>query len=338
MCLSRVALDTGQLWVLDGKTGMHRPLDLPSGINPDQKRRRLRLAKVRCPNQIGEYPEHYLPYHYVDQAEEPVVIAMVGASASGKTHLLAAMIGKIHEQGLRGFGLSVSPLDIAEYEHFTSTHVRPFLMGNAVLLRTNHDVWEFVIGLTVEDTDDADSPPRAVVFFDISGDGMSVTSHIAKHAFFDVVDGFIFVVSPEDLERDDSAAAFSAVLDLVKDKEDKAAVVVLAKADQCRFDYPVDRWLREEEPTLDPARIREESRDIYSYIVGKDKGAGYLRPWTEVGRVALHAASATGAPSSDDDTSRYARPVRPRRTVQPFLSLMAMTGVKKGAEAGKVGD
>lgn len=338
MCLSRVTLDTRQLWVWDVGKATYQRLDLPTALTPEQERRSLRRAKVRCPNVTDERPEHYLPYHYVTQAQDPVVIAMVGAPRSGKTHLLAAMIGRIQEEGLRSFGLSVSPLDVGEYERFISTEARPLLEDDAVLRRTNPDVWEFVVGLIVDDIEHEDSPPRAVIFFDVAGEDLATASKVDGLPFFEIVDGVVFVISPDELNSDESDDTFFSVLNLMPHKDEKAAVLVLAKADQCRFEYPVDRWLREEKATLDPSQVWEESRDLYSYIVEEDKGAGYLRPWAEIGRTAIHAVSATGAARGDEGSSRYPRPVRPRRALQPFLTLMAMTGVKKGAEVEKVGD
>lgn len=335
ICLSRVALDPELLWIRPAESLEYRRLTIPPDATADQRRRLLRRAKVLCPNRIDEYPEHYLPYRYVDQPREPVVVALVGAPASGKTHLLASMIGTLQEQGLERFGLSVSPLDVDEYERFTNTLVQPLLSRGRVLPRTNQNVWEFALGLLVDDTADPDGPGRAVAFFDVSGENLTGSGDVSDQAFFDRVDGFFFVISPDDLENDQTDITFSTVLDLVEGKHEKAAVLVLGKSDRYRFEPPVDRWLREGAPGLDPALILEETRDLYAFIDRYDKGDGYLRPWFEVGRTAIHAVSATGSVRLDD--TRYARPVRPQRVLQPFLTLMAMTGVKGGDDVQGIG-
>jgi hypothetical protein len=335
ICLSMVTLDPELLWVLPADGTDHQRLTIPPGATDDQRRRLLRRAKVLCPNRIDEYPEHHLPYRYVDQRSEPVVVALVGTPGSGKTHLLASMVGMFQQQGLERFGLSVSPLDVDEYELFTNTLVQPLLSGGQVLSRTNQDVWKFALGLMVDDTAAPDEPGRAVAFFDVSGERMTSAGHVAKQAFFERVDGFIFVISADDLENGRTDITFSTVLDLVGDKHDKAAVLVLGKSDHYRFEPVVDRWLREEDPWLSPSLILRETRDLYAFIDLHDKGNGYLRPWSEVGRAAIHAVSATGSARLDE--TRYARPVRPRRVLQPFLTLMAMTGVKGGDGAQEIG-
>ncbi|WP_150252446.1 hypothetical protein [Nocardiopsis deserti] len=334
VCLSRVVLDHGELWLW--RDGEHRRLDIPPGVTPEQRRRLLRRAEARCPNEVAEFPEHYLPYQYVNADRDPVVIALIGDFISGKTHLLASMIGSIQNQGLEQFGLSVSPLDVRGYEAFTNTKVRPLLDGDQVLARTGQDVWDFEVGLMVTDLGAPSAPPRAVAFFDVAGEVLATTGTAAEQAFLDTVDGFLFVFSPKDMERERPDITFATVLDMLTDKQDKAAVLVMGKADQYRFEPPVDRWLRDGVRALDPDRVEAETRDLYAFISQYDEGRTYLRPWFEFGRSAIHTVSATGGDRSADG-GRYARPVRPQRVLQPFLTLMALTGVLETAEARKVG-
>lgn len=334
VCLSRVVLDHGELWLW--KDGEHRKLDVPSGATPEQRRRLLLHAQVRCPNQVGEFPEHHLPYQYVSADSDPVVIALVGAPRSGKTHLLAAMIGSIQNQGLEQFDLSVSPLDVRGYEEFTNTKVRPLLDRDEMLARTSQDVWDFEVGLMVSDLADPSSPPRAVAFFDVSGEVLGTTGTASEQAFLDTVDGFLFVFSPDDMEDDRPDNTFATVLDMVGGKQDKAAVLVMGKADLYRFEHPVDRWLRDGVYAPDPGRVEAETSDLYAFISQYDKGETYLRPWREFGRAAIHVASATGG-ARYPDSKRYERPVRPQRALQPFLTLMASTGVLGTPGARKVG-
>ncbi|WP_152487032.1 hypothetical protein [Nocardiopsis halotolerans] len=334
MCLSRVVVDHDELWLWED--GGYRSLDIPPGATPEQRRRLLRHAQVRCPNQADEFPEHHLPYQYVSAESDPVVIALIGNFRAGKTHMLAAMIGSIQNQGLERYGLSVSPLDVHGYEEFTNTKVRPLLDRDQMLDRTGQDVWEFEVGLMISDLDSPSTPPRAVAFFDVAGEVLGTTGTAAEQAFLDTVDGFLFVFSPEDMEDGRPDNTFATVLDMVEDKQDKAAVLVMGKADLYRFEYPVDRWLRDGVPALDAGRIEEETRDLYAFISEHDKGGNYLRPWFEFGRAAIHVASATGG-SPQPGGRRYARPVRPQRALQPFLTLMAATGVLRTAEARKVG-
>ncbi|CAM3951235.1 hypothetical protein GCM10009799_09290 [Nocardiopsis rhodophaea] len=335
VCLSRVSLDFDKLW--EWVDGRHQPLDIPEQATEEQRARRLRRAQVRCPNLGQDFPEHFLPYQYVDS--DPVVIGLIGASMSGKTHLLASMIAAVQDDGLDRYGLSVTPLDIARYERFINTKVRPLFERGEVLARTSDNVWEFEVGLMVSDRDGPPSAPqRAVAFFDVSGGELSALSPAERRVFLDAVDAFVFVVDADQLDGGVPDAAFSTILSLVQNKQDKAALLILTKADRFRFGYPVDRWLRDGPPSpdLDAAEIEAESREIYTFVERYDKAGGWLRPYFEFGRSAMHAASATGGPCAPGQR-HFARPVRPQRVLRSFLTLMALTGVIDSDEARKVG-
>ncbi|MFI6577947.1 hypothetical protein ACIBFB_19325 [Nocardiopsis sp. NPDC050513] len=332
VCLSRVGLDRDDLWVWED--GEYRELWMPEDAPPDLRARWLRGAHVRCPNHGSRLPVHYLPHRYVDS--DPVVVAIIGAPRSGKTHLLASVIGAVQAQGLDGFGLLATALDTGRYERFLNTRVRPLFDRGQILDRTAENIWEFEVGLLVTDQDAPDGQPRAVAFFDVAGDELSVLSQAENKVFLDAADAFVFVVDAEQLARGVPDAAFSAILNLVPNSRDKAAVLVLSKADRFRFEPPVDRWLRAGPPDADPARIEAETRDLYAFVTRFDEADGWLRPWAEFGRSAIHAVSATGGPDAPGQ-KLFARPVRPQRVLSPFVTLMAMTGVIGSDEARRVG-
>ena len=54
--------------------------------------------------------EHYLPADY-GRHGTPAVIAFIGKSQSGKSHLLTAMIAEIERGGLAEYGISSRAID-----------------------------------------------------------------------------------------------------------------------------------------------------------------------------------------------------------------------------------
>ncbi|GAB3699190.1 ATPase/DNA packaging protein [Nocardiopsis oceani] len=342
VCLSRVVLNLGELWVRED--GTHRPLRIPSGLNAVQQSRIMRDAQVRCPNRTDEVPEHYLPYGYVTR--EPLVIALVGAPRSGKTHFLTSLIRTVDNEPLHDFGLYTTPLDNSRYDQFIATKIRRVFEDGELLDRTGENVWDFEVGLLVDQARGGRSRGRAVAFFDVAGDDLSGMNRAQKRVFLEGADGYVFVIDGDQLARGVPDSSFTTVLGLLDGdrKRASAATLVLSKADRFRFDHPVDRWLRAGPPTASPEEIERESRDLFAHIRRYRHADLWLRPWFEFDRSSIHAVSATGAPERPPDPSgaeqspaRYARPVRPQRVLQPFVSLLAMTGVIDTDGAGRVG-
>ena len=110
--------------------------------------------------------------------------------------------------------------------------------------------------------------------------------------------------------------------------------LVVNKADRLRLRPPVDEWLRARpNGTIDAARWRAESRDAYALLYRHGAHA-WLRPFHESEQCTIHFASATGSEAHGDT---FARPVRPKRVLEPLLALLAMAGALPGPEAAKVG-
>ncbi len=69
---------------------------VPADANPLQRARLVHGAYVRCPSSEGadNAVHHYLPANYA-QFGPPVLLGFVGLTQSGKSHLLASMVGEI---------------------------------------------------------------------------------------------------------------------------------------------------------------------------------------------------------------------------------------------------
>ncbi|MEO3813187.1 hypothetical protein ABGB17_29650 [Sphaerisporangium sp. B11E5] len=335
------ASDGSNLFELDPDKFEYRPIDLAGLRDPHKREVRLRSAFLLCPNPSNDVEPHYLPVLY-GRYRKPLVIGLVGASRTGKTHLLAAMMGEIEAGGLGGHGLTAVPLDMIRHRRFYRQFVQPLYRGQRLGFTPPTDLPEFVDALVVSRTGETGGHP--VAFFDISGEQLAKVGRGER--FLAAADGLIFVVDPEQALRlpglaEDVGAlgdlAFSNVLDQLYRQEtllDVPAVIVVSKSDRLRFMRPADRWLAAATPGhLDAELIRMESRDVYAFL--HQHGAqGWLLPAARCRRATLHFASATGGRSTDE---RFPRGVRPQRVLNPLIAMLAMTGVIDGPEAKEVG-
>jgi GTPase SAR1 family protein len=305
-----------------------------------------RYGYRQCPNPSGDTPKHYLPATYASY-QRPLVIGLVGAPASGKTHLLTAMIRQAYLDGLKAHRVSVAALDFRRHENFREHYVEPFEKGTR-LRGTRAGVVEAADILLVR----GPGGERPVTFFDVAGEDLEST-HARNRAsrFLIGADAVVFVCASEDpLESGQATVtsenrsfdvAVERLLHTAGGGERLPVVIAVTKSDRLRYVPPADRWLRlgDHQP-LDAARMREESRDVYGYLhqIGAHP---FLRPFDAFARCTMHFVSASGGDvvvADDEDAEmRFARGVRPVRVLEPLVSILAMTGVITGPEALKVG-
>ncbi|WP_128435416.1 hypothetical protein [Streptomyces cyaneus] len=351
-CLETIRLDLTKLFVTDSRM-QYKPLNVNGINNPVRRTDVMRGAVQKC-TADPEFPVHYIPVPYLTYGR-PLTVAMVGQSSTGKSHLLAQMIAAITDGGLEPFGLKWQSVNPEQHARYVRDRVQP-LRGGKVLDHTAalgmDDFARFVESLLITD---ARGQVRPVAFFDLGGEDLVRTD--AALRFLLGVDALIFVVDPAlalplpqlDHARErwgvevnrDGDLAFGTVLDRLPKNGgylDVPAAMVLGKADLLRFQPPVDRWLsRPPATSLDPALIREESRDVYG-LLRRHAGQAWLRPFDAIRRCTLHIASATGA---QEDHGRYPAGAGPRRVLEPLVALLAMHGlvqVPGGAEALAVGE
>ncbi len=309
-------------------------LEIPDGLSPDQLRRIERGAYVKCPSPAsvaGE--EHYLPADYGKHGK-PIVVGFVGRTESGKSHLLASMVGAIEGGGLSPYGISHNPVDLALHRRFMGTYVKPLLDDHEVLDGTKEGLVSFVDAYLM---DSGDGEKRPIALFDVSGNDF-VQDPEAKQ-FLDIADGLIFVIDPAQIRTGTSGdETFSNVANLLGDRfAQVSSAVVLNKADLVRFDDPIATWwFRPDVEPLDAGLIMRESADVYAYLHSQGAGA-WVAPFSKSAKVTLHIASATGGPATGSTDGIYPRGVWPHRVLTPLVALLAMTGVIKGTQAEKVG-
>ncbi|MGH3168659.1 MAG: GTPase domain-containing protein [Trebonia sp.] len=319
-----------------GDQGEYEEFHVPPQASGPQRANLERGLVIRCPNTFRIKPEeHYLPLGY-GSFGRPVVLGFVGMTRSGKTHLLAAMVGAM-QTGLRAYGIDCRAMDRALHNEFLDNRVRPLLTRDAVLPGTPEGVVTFADAFLMKHGKGLDRP---VVLFDVAGGDL--TSVYETKKFLDMADGLFFVVDPSQTGAGGTGDdTFSNVIDLLKDAgrvpEQVSAAIVLNKADLVRFEDPVTRWLRSDGETLSAAEFCSESRDVYAYLYEKG-AAGWALPYEECAKATLHVVSPTGG-AGDGDTGAgvFPRGVTPRRVLRPMIAMLAMTGVLTGAEAEKVG-
>jgi Double-GTPase 2 len=339
MCLSQLDRDALALWRWDSARCEYVELQIPMDATPEQRRHRERGARVLCPDPLQSLDEHYLPVDYVRHGR-PVVIGFVGATSSGKTHLLSAMVGAIEAGDLTDFEITSRPLDEAWHHTFVEEKVRPLLEQGKVLPPTEGKIIAFADALLMGTKN---GPHRPVAFFDVAGGELSrgSVSEQGVKTFLEIADGFIFVVDSARLDASLTGEnTFNTLLSVLRSPNrlpQVSAAVVVNKADLRRFDDPVTRWLRPGLAGLDPGLIRRESADVFAYLESF-KSQAWVEPYRVCGKGTLHVASATGGPAPQTSAGGvYPRGVTPRRVLGPLIALLAMTGVLTDERAQQVG-
>jgi Double-GTPase 2 len=345
-CLEPVAYDERQLYVSDERQ-VYEQLDLSRQTSPLRRADILRSAYQRCRNTDG-VPQHYIPVPYLTHGS-PLTVAMVGDSATGKTHLLTQMIAEIAEGGLQPYGVSWQSVNLQEHQRFMGERVAPLQSGQMLEHTASTESFaSFVEALLLTGPDGSTRP---VAFFDLGGEDLRRTDAVLR--FMLGVDALVFVVDPlraltlpylDPLRGEPGLTrggdpAFRTVLDRLPRTgtyHGVAAAVVINKCDLLRFEPPADRWLAEPRPTrLSAARLREESRDAYAFLM-HHAGPAWTLPFDSVLRCTLHFASATG---SHDQDGSFVHGTSPRRVLEPLVSVLAMCGLfGTDGEGGDSGD
>jgi hypothetical protein len=330
----------------DEENGRYQLVDI-SGLNPVKQADLTRRGYRQCPNPSGDTAPHYLPATYANY-RDPLVIGLVGAPDSGKTHLLTAMIRQAYRGGLGAYGIRTSALDFLRHAAFHEQFIVPFEKGDA-LPGTGTGIADAADILLLR----GPGGERPVTFFDVAGEDLESTAVLKRPARFLIgANALIFVYASEDpLEtKKPAAASENRSFDLAVERlqglpggtDGRPAVIVVMKSDRLRYVPPADRWLRRDDRTVSAARIRAESRDVYTYLHHVEAGAS-LRPFEAFTRCTLHFVSASGGdaipvnPGGEISKNYFPRGVRPTRVLEPLVSILAMTGMITGPEAEKVG-
>lgn len=336
ICLDTYPWSTdGPFYEYDQDDGGFTEVDL-TFVTGQKRDSMLGTAYVRCPNPSRDMDDHFLPALYAT-FNKPLVIGLVGATETGKTHLLATMIGAIEGGGLQPYGLNAKPLDFVQHMAFRRNQVERLLVGRELLGGTVENTVTYADALLVTSATGA----WPVTFFDVAGGDLVQIGKPSR--FVAGATALLFVVDPDravaaEQERTElTDQAFANVLGQLgagSQYLDAPAAVVIGKADRYRFHAPVDTWLHlPGSRTLDAERMHAESRDAYAFLYEHNAHA-WLRPFHECRRCTLHFATATGGNAVD---GKYPRGVRPRRVLEPLIALLAMSGVISGPEAAKVG-
>ncbi|MCM2388844.1 hypothetical protein [Streptomyces albipurpureus] len=332
-CLEPIVFDERHLSVRNDRE-QYEPLDLSTQTSPLRRADTLRSAYQRCRNTDG-VPPHYIPAPYLTHGD-PLTVAMVGDSATGKTHLLTQMIAEITDGGLERYGITWQSVNPQDHRFFIEEHVSRLRSGRMLEHTPPESFASFVAALLLSGPD---GNTRPVAFFDLSGEDLRRTDAMLR--FMLGVDALIFVVDPlravalphlDPLRGElgltsGGDPAFQTVLDRLPRSgpyHGVAAAVVINKSDLLRFEPPVDRWLAEPPPArLSAGRFRAESRDAYAFL-RHHCGAAWVQPFDGVLRCTLHFASATGSHGHKDS---FPHGTRARRVLEPLVSVLSMCGV-----------
>ncbi|MFC4068637.1 caspase family protein [Actinoplanes subglobosus] len=308
---------------------------------PDGRLDAMRECTVLHGSDCHSRSSHALPDLYGEYGS-PIAIGLIGGIAAGKTLLLAAMINELTNNidVQRKFGVTPSPLHLRiEREYFRRT-VHPFcnLRREASKTLVMQSELTYVLKL------DSDYAGRsfAVAFFDLSGEYFYQLDSVRATGFVKGASAFIFVVDPVSATptlvppgkgRWPAPSGFAAPVEVLREcRADPGdpfipapAAIVVTKGDLIRDADPlIGKWL-DREDTLDLKTSSEESKDIYSFLAGRD-----ARPWLYPAEAfmdaSLHVASASGVDVLD---SGYfpSHGFGQRRVLRPLLSIFAALGI-----------
>lgn len=334
ICARLIAWDTAAPYRF-GPDNQPVALTRQPGESDHSWRDKLRTAYRPC-GDVRQPGTHLLPYDYADYA--PVTIGMVGHSKAGKTHLLAAMIGRLcsNDPVLSRLGLSVAPLDLRVHQRYMADLVTPLTVHRRQLPDTQANARvEFCDALKITN---AEGRSFSLTFFDLAGERLA-RAQDDEVRFYALADALIFVVDPESLPARPRQGAtgdvsFDVALHHLESRDRPrgsgfkpvSAAVVVAKADLIRFsDRVVSDWLARggSDEEVELSTVEQESEDVYAYLSRRGADA-WLRPAQQCFRSTLHFASATNGPAVGGG---FDAAFRQCRVLKPLLATFAMTGV-----------
>ncbi|WP_329341659.1 hypothetical protein OG866_37230 [Streptomyces sp. NBC_00663] len=351
MCLRALNWDTAERVVLDASGGMLPEADLPTH-SAAERDAQLARTYVVCPGN-DDVPQHELPYRYPLFGTEPVRIGLVGASSTGKSHLLAAMIDQARKSTVMArYGLRVEALDPQRYHLYLNEVVAPFIDGREELVATaDRPELRYSTGLVV--TDEHSGRSHSVVFFDVAGGRLERPGR--ESDFLNRLSALLCVVDPTRVYGLTSQGgttgrdpAFEHVRQRLRQQQANPALpflpvpcaLVVTKSDLLRFRgyREIDGWLHEKpDAEGDLSTVERESEDVYAFL-GARGGGDWLQLAGECQGSTLHLASATGTgPRAQADQAAARRfdetLFRQHRVLRPLLALLAMKGVMTGPAA-----
>lgn len=330
--------------VVDPSGGRWEQVNLSAINNPVKRSDRRARCYIKCANPSNDgTPEHYLPVTHRDHGD-PIVIGVVGRGSSGKTHLLVAMLHSALRGDLNVHGLSFEPADEVRHREFQGS-IELFMRGKKLdaTSEQTHDFVEYFLVRT------PGGRARPIVFFDVAGEDFMTAGAGGRNARFLLgATALMFVDDPEHAVPGWYPAtagapatqndAFSEAIRRLRSQGEIRQVpiaVVLTKADELRYQHPIDHWLRRDDLSepLNAQRFRAESRDVFSFLHQYESNP-MIEVFTSFDRGTLHVVSATGSAVAQ---GVYPRGVRPLHVLRPLLALLAMTGVIDHPEAAEVG-
>ena len=322
--------------------------DRIAGENEDARRDRLERVQRVCPGAAGPGTpgSHRLPYRYDDP--DPIVLGVIGTRATGKSHLLAAMVHRlISAQTTDQLGIRVTPVDQIRHQTYIQRTVQPFVRDRLAIPATQvSDIFEPVDILEIHD---ARGRRHTLVLFDVDGESLQTPQVDVR--FLVVANALIFVADPETIKplsisgRGGTTGdlAFDTVTDRILAARDTRAsrfthiptAVVVAKADLLRYrgSMLANKWMTTRTSAaeeFDGGTVREESEDVWCYL-SRFGGEAWLAPARRFAPVTLHFASAAGTGVNSEQ--RDGRPVfneagfRHIRVLKPLLALLHAHGV-----------
>lgn len=309
--------------------------------------------RAYCPAHLGELPEDLF-------SRDLVIIGLVGESGSSKTHYLAALLHQLSSGALAPYDVIVN-FDPSTVMRFQTDYFRRLFVDREVIPASRPLRWfdeaagqkEVRLPMTVVLRNWRTGKAVNVCIFDAAGEqllSMQAQSTWARHLA--IADGLLFFVDPSvlpgvrrrlgDLGGGQTLHVTESVIDVTAslvrhakslsaddDISEVPAALLLSKADLLslaeefpaqvleELDHPNDapyrlaNRLRQDSVLVEEFMADNGGRNLISSAVHKFPG------------ITFHAVSATGCAPADGVYPK----LEPRRTLEPFLLLLARIGV-----------
>jgi hypothetical protein len=326
-CFSPLDWARATLWRWDDGRDEYVQIEIAETVNREERARMTRGAVVGCPDPGRVYGEmHFVPYEYGLHGK-PIMLAFIGDAGSGKSSMLTALMSEIDRGGLDSFNVEIRAMDLA-------------LHRRSLNLYDEMHRWRRVLppalgaGVSFADAFVISSPhgERSVVFLDVAGVSYGLAN---KMAHLGAADGFIFVADSTRLWDEFTDNSISGgVLNLLQasDVLSRANVsVALTMGDMLSPKHPLARWLEMPSVGLEGQMISLERAEILAYLESVGASGWWNKLRRECGKLTLHVVSAHGSIGAPLKASG------PRRVLEPFVAMLAMTGVLNGEDAQRIG-
>lgn len=144
------------------------------------------------------------PLPWVSGQQEELILGLIGARYSGKSHYIASLIQRLKKDVSRNFNASIIPLDDATRRRYRREFYEPLFEDKQALPMTQSGAKSLLYRFALEETSDGThTMGRAITlaFYDTAGEDFTKEENIAQFvSYLRHARGLIFLIDPLQIE------------------------------------------------------------------------------------------------------------------------------------------